>query len=317
MRLPTRALVSGAVTIALGIPAFDIFTVTAAHAATGEPARPPGPQTHADLTKAMQGEAFANVSYRLYAEQARREGMSSVARTFDRAAGTELNEHFTEAADMSGLVRDDPTNLHTAMTGENYEATEMYPRFARQARSDGDTNAAERFTEIAHDEGTHRDAFGTALHAVQNHRRTIPAAPAVHPVQVPAGRPEVHAKRTLDNLDAAMHGEAMAYAKYTLWGRAAHKRNSGVADLFHGSGEVERQEHFAEQARLAGLVGSTRANLNKAIAGEHYESTTMYPGFAKRARASGDTQAARLFDHNATDEASHARAFEHERDRLR
>lgn len=324
MRFPVRALLGSAATIALSTPVYGAVASAAIAAPTGTgtaalaSARPPGPQTRADLATAMRGEAFANVSYRLYAEQARREGLSSVADLFERAAGIELNEHFTKAADLSGLVGDDAANLRSAISGEAYEATTMYPRFAQQARSDGDDNAADRFSEIAGDEARHRTAFRTALGVVQTGRGTVPAAPRAHPVQVPAGAPKVHAERTKTNLDTAMHGEATAYAKYTLWGgHAAKEGDADVGRLFTGTAGVERQEHFAEHADLAGLVGTTHQNLTKAIAGERYESTTMYPGFAERADAAGDTEAARFFTHNADDEAGHADDFQKAKDAMR
>jgi rubrerythrin len=314
MRLPVRALPSSAATIALSTPVYGAIAAAPAVAS----ARPPAPQTSADLAAAMRGEAFANASYRLYAEQARREGLSSVADLFERAANVELNEHFVEAGALSGLVGDDAANLRSAISGEAYEATIMYPRFAQQAKDDGDANAADRFSEIARDEAGHRGAFRTALDVVQNGRGTVPAAPTVDPVEVPAGPAKVHAERTKTNLDTAMHGEATAYAKYTQWGkRAAGKGNADVGRLFKGNAEVERQEHFAEQAELSGLVGTTHQNLTKAIAGERYESSTMYPTFADRANAAGDTEAARFFKHNADDEAGHARDFQQAKDAMR
>jgi rubrerythrin len=317
--LPMRALLGSVFTIALSTPAYGAYAATtdAGTAIVGRSARPPGPQARADLAKAMRGEAFANVSYRLYADQARREGLAPVADLFERTAKTELDEHFREAAAMSGLVGDDAANLQAAISGEGYEATTMYPRFAREAKADGDSDAAERFSEIARDEAAHRDAFDTAHRVVQTGQGTVPAAPDVEPVQASAGPSKVHAERTKTNLDTAMHGEAEAYAKYTLWGEgAADKGNPSVGRLFNGNAAVERQEHFAEEAELAGAVGTTRENLTKAIAGEKYESTTMYPTFAKRANAAGDTEAARLFSHTATDEAGHARDFEQARDGL-
>lgn len=323
MRLPARALLGSAVTIALSAPVYGAVAAAAVAAPTGTTtatasARPPGPQTRADLATAMRGEAFANVSYRLYAEQARREGLSSVADVFERAANVELNEHFAKAVALSGLVGDDAANLRSAISGETYEAATMYPRFAQQARSDGDDNAADRFSEIARDEAGHRDAFRTALGVVQTGRGSVPAEPTVHPVQVPAGTAKVDAEQTKTNLDTAMHGEATAYAKYTLWGkRAAEKGNTDVGRLFTGNAGVERQEHFAEEAELAGLVGTTHQNLTKAIAGERYESTTMYPDFAERATAAGDTEAARFFTHNAGDEAGHAHDFQQAKDAMR
>lgn len=264
----------------------------------------------------MRGEAFANASYRLYAEQARREGLPSVARIFERAADVELNEHFPTEAKLSGQVKGDAANLRDAITGERYESRHMYPGFAREAQSTGDANAANRFTEIAGDEAKHARAFDTALRAVKSRSRSgsVPAAPVVHPVEVPAGPPMVRAQQTRENLDTALHGEALAYAKYRLYGQ--HAARPDVARLFRGTGEVELREHLPETARLAGLVGTTHENLTKAIAGERYESQTMYPTFAKRAEAAGDTEAARTFRHNARDEARHAGSFEKARDRL-
>ena len=73
-------------------------------------------------------------------------------------------------------------------------------------------------------------------------------------------------QKTLDNLSTAMHGEAFAYVKYSLY--AEHARKSGnqkLADLFDETAKTERFEHFAEEAQLAGLVGSDADNLNDDI----------------------------------------------------
>lgn len=317
--LSRRALVTGALTVALSACEAGASAATAVPAGgsttAGTAARSPHPQTLADLAQSMRGEAFANVSYRLYAEQARREGLSSVAHLFDRTANVELNEHFKEEARLRGLGGGDSANLRDALTGETYEFHKMYPGFAQKARADGDGNAATVFSEIARDEGRHRQAFHTALGVVESGRGGVPSPPKVEPVQVPAGQPQVHGQRTKANLDTAMHGEALAYARYRLYGE--NPGNRAVGRLFRGTAEVERREHFADEARLAGLVGTTRENLTRAISGERYESQTMYPAFAKRAKAAGDAEAAARFSHNAEDEAGHARAFQQALDRLR
>jgi rubrerythrin len=90
---------------------------------------------------------------------------------------------------------------------------------------------------------------------------------------------------TLDNLSTAMHGEAFAYAKYLLYAERAHKSgNKELADLFEKNANTERFEHFAEEAELAGLVGSDADNLRDAIKGESYEIDIMYLEFAGQAR---------------------------------
>jgi rubrerythrin len=318
LRCSMRALVTGAFTIVLSAPVTGAFAA-AAMSAGGPSAAPavrvPNPQTRTDLAQSMRGEAFANASYRLYAEQARREGLPSVARLFERTADVERDEHFRNEAVLSGLPAGDAADLRDAIAGESYESQTMYPGFARQAKADGDAEAADRFAEIGRDEHTHGQAFHTALGVVESGQGSVPAPPSVEAMQVPAGSPTVHAQRTKTNLDTAMHGEALAHAKYRLYGE--HAKNPAVGRLFRGAGEVELREHFAEEAHLAGLVGTTRSNLTNAIDGERYESQTMYPTFAKRAKAVGDTEASRVFSHNAEDEAGHAHAFQDARDRLR
>jgi rubrerythrin len=117
-------------------------------------------------------------------------------------------------------------------------------------------------------------------------------------------------KGTMDNLSTAMHGEAFAYAKYSLY--AQHARQNGhteVADLFESSAKTERLEHFAEEAKLAGLVGSDADNLKDAIKGESYEVETMYRRFAAQAADAGDKAVADRFDEIRKDEMKHRDAF--------
>lgn len=120
----------------------------------------------------------------------------------------------------------------------------------------------------------------------------------------------VFVQKTLDNLSTAMHGEAFAYVKYLLY--AEHARKSGnneLGDLFEKTANTERFEHFAEEAQLAGLVGSDADNLEDAIKGESYEIDTMYLEFAQKATASGDTAAATRFEEIRHDEMGHRDAF--------
>lgn len=123
--------------------------------------------------------------------------------------------------------------------------------------------------------------------------------------------------QTAQNLSSAMHGEAFAYAKYTLF--AEHARKSGhkeLADLFEKNARTERFEHFAEEARLAGLVGSDEDNLRDAIKGESWEFDHMYPDFATQATAAGDSAAAARFQEIRQDEGRHRDAFQAALDKL-
>ncbi len=116
--------------------------------------------------------------------------------------------------------------------------------------------------------------------------------------------------KTRENLLTALHGEAFAYVKYMLF--AEHARQAGRADLaqlFEETAHTERFEHFAEEAKLAGVVGSDVENLKDAIAGESYEVETMYREFADQARAVGDIAAADRFAEVLGDERKHRDAF--------
>ena len=115
---------------------------------------------------------------------------------------------------------------------------------------------------------------------------------------------------TSANLLTAMHGEAFAYVKYLLY--AEHARKSGnkeLADLFEKTANIERFEHFAEEAQLCGLVGNDADNLKDAINGESYEIDTMYLEFAQKAKAAGDKAAASRFEEIRHDEMGHRDAF--------
>jgi rubrerythrin len=125
-----------------------------------------------------------------------------------------------------------------------------------------------------------------------------------------AGKNSALTARTQENLATAMHGEAFAYAKYSLF--AAQARQNGnieLANLFESSAQTERFEHFSEEARLAGLVGSDANNLKDAIKGESYEVETMYREFAAQAASVGDQAAADRFEEIRKDEMKHRDAF--------
>ncbi|MFJ8554042.1 ferritin family protein [Streptomyces sp. NPDC093676] len=281
------------------------------HQATYATTRTLHSQTLDDLMTAMKGEAFAHAVYNLFSTQADSQAYPAVGELFRNTAQAELNEHLHEAATLAGAVGSNADNLREAINGETYEHQVMYRGFADQARKDGDIEAADLFAEIATDEGRHRDAYRAALAVVTTGQGAIPAPPKADMVSVPAGLPKVKAARTKANLDTAMHGEALAHAKYMLFAaRAQQTGNPALARLFEGTGRVELHEHFAGEAVLAGLVSTTKDNLSKAIAGEHNEATILYPGFAERAVAVGDTAAAGYFRDTAADEAKHAAAFE-------
>lgn len=120
-------------------------------------------QTHENLLTALHGEAFAYLKYMGFAQRAWANGRPDLADLYEKIATTERLEHFAEEAALLGLFGTDTANLQSAISGESYEMTTMYPQFAQQAAAVGDTAAADLFTEIGNDEKDHRDAFRAAL----------------------------------------------------------------------------------------------------------------------------------------------------------
>ncbi len=126
------------------------------------------PKTMDNLSTAMHGEAFAYAKYLLYARQARQSGNANLAALFEKAARVERFQHFSEEAQLAGLVGSDADNLKDAIKGESYEVETMYLGFAKEAAAAGDKAAADRFEEIRRDEMGHRDAFQAALKKLES-----------------------------------------------------------------------------------------------------------------------------------------------------
>ena len=113
--------------------------------------------------------------------------------------------------------------------------------------------------------------------------------------------------RTRINVEAALAGEAMAVLRYQLFADQAQEEGyDRIADLFGVAADDERKEHFRALASLMGLVGSTRANLRAAIAGEVIEHRGLYRRFAAEAREDGEREVARRFEELARGDHCHA-----------
>jgi len=123
--------------------------------------------------------------------------------------------------------------------------------------------------------------------------------------------------KTRENVTAALHGEAFAYARYMLFAEAARSRGEErLASMFEGIAAVELREHFAELAELAQLVGTDADNIRTAIQDENLEVEVGYPQFAQQARLAGEAAVAARFEEIAGDEREHERALEEALERL-
>lgn len=115
---------------------------------------------------------------------------------------------------------------------------------------------------------------------------------------------------TREDVSSAMHGEAFAYASYMLFAEEARRNGRReIAELFETTARTELLEHFAEQAALLGLVGTTADNLRTAIQAESHEIDVTYPTYAEHARAAGDAAVADRLEEIRRDELDHLEAF--------
>jgi len=130
---------------------------------------------------------------------------------------------------------------------------------------------------------------------------------------------ELKGSKTHENLKEAFAGESQANRRYLYFAKKADVEGQpDIAGLFrdtaegetgHAHGHLEYLEKVGDPATGEPL-GDTQTNLKSAIAGETYEYTEMYPGFAKTARDEGFEEIAEWFETLAKAEKSHAGRFQ-------
>ena len=115
--------------------------------------------------------------------------------------------------------------------------------------------------------------------------------------------------QTEKNLEAAFAGESQARNKYTYFAPKAKKEGfEQIAALFLETADNEK-EHAKLWFKELGGIGDTAANLADAAAGENYEWTDMYDGFAKTAEAEGFLELAEKFRGVAAIEKRHEERY--------
>ena len=130
-----------------------------------------GTQTHENLKEAFAGESQANRRDLYFAQKADVEGYPDVAALFRSVAEGETGHafgHFDFLSEVGDPVTGVPVgattdNLKSAIAGETYEYTEMYPGFAKTARDEGFTEIAEWFETLARAERSHAGRFQKGL----------------------------------------------------------------------------------------------------------------------------------------------------------
>ena len=122
---------------------------------------------------------------------------------------------------------------------------------------------------------------------------------------------ELKGSKTEANLLAAFAGESQAHTKYQYYASKAKKDGyEQIADIFLETAANEK-EHAKIWFKLLhdGGVPATTENLKDAAAGENYEWTDMYAGFAKTAREEGFDKIAALFEMVGAIEKEHEERY--------
>jgi rubrerythrin len=133
----------------------------------------PGSKTHDNLKEAFAGESMANRRYLYFARIAKKEGLDQVAGLFEDTAAGETGHAFGHLDLLIEGQAGDPAtgeavgtteqNLASAVAGETYEFSAMYPGFAKTARDEGFDEVADWFSTLARAEKTHAGRFQKAL----------------------------------------------------------------------------------------------------------------------------------------------------------
>jgi rubrerythrin len=131
--------------------------------------------TRENLQAAFSGESQANRMYTAFAAKADAQGHRQIARLFRAAAAAETVHALAHFRVMSG-VNDTQDNLRTAVAGEKYEFTEMYPKFLEEAEAEGNRAAVVSFRNANAVEKLHYDLYSSALESLTA-GRDLPEAP--------------------------------------------------------------------------------------------------------------------------------------------
>lgn len=119
-----------------------------------------GTKTQANLMAAFAGESQARNKYTYYADKAEKDGFMQIADIFRETAKNEREHAEIWFKLLNGNeLKDTASNLQDAGNGENYEWTDMYPKFAKDARDEGFDHIAFLFESVAAIEKEHEKRF--------------------------------------------------------------------------------------------------------------------------------------------------------------
>ncbi len=130
-----------------------------------------GSKTEKNLQTAFAGESQARNKYTYYASQAKKDGFVQISKIFEETANNE-KEHAKLWFKLlhGGKIADTMTNLEDAAAGENYEWTDMYATFAKEAREEGFNDIAFLFEKVAQIEKEHEERYRKLLQNIKDEK---------------------------------------------------------------------------------------------------------------------------------------------------
>ena len=126
-----------------------------------------GTKTEANLQTAFAGESQAHTKYLYYASKAKKDGYVQISNLFTETALNEKEHAKLWFKLLHGGIPDTMTNLADAAAGENYEWTDMYATFAKEAREEGFEHIAKLFEGVGAIEKEHEERYRKLLENIE------------------------------------------------------------------------------------------------------------------------------------------------------
>lgn len=126
-----------------------------------------GSKTEKNLEAAFAGESMARNKYTYYASKAKKDGYVQMSKIFEETAANEKEHAKIWFKLLNDGIGSTPENLTAAASGENYEWTDMYPTFAKEAREEGFDEIAALFEQVAEIEKHHEERYKKLLQNIE------------------------------------------------------------------------------------------------------------------------------------------------------
>ncbi len=127
-----------------------------------------GTKTEKNLMEAFAGESMARNKYSYFASKAKKDGYVQIAQLFEETAANEKEHAKIWFKLLNGGIGSTTENLKAAAEGENYEWTDMYDKFAKEAREEGFNDIADLFEGVAAIEKEHEERYRKLLKNIED-----------------------------------------------------------------------------------------------------------------------------------------------------